>query len=330
MSIRNFQMDFEAVYGTAAADGTQVAIPLTKFTHDRKQNRDKPRIITGTRWAFNETRRTKAECTWSAEMPLYYAKSVYMLALHFGEPVVTTVFTSAKKHTFTPGGSAMLSGTFQWKEVSSANAGEWYQMTGALVTKLSLTTDTDGIPMLKFDGIGKYPTNISAPSTIATLSIESYDHPNNAQFAITKAGAAYAKAQKLEFMSDQGLEGGWTLGSGVGISRVQLGDASGTIKATAFQDDYTGSFMEANDGTGLIASTGLIATWTGTNSIGTGGTPAFVVSGPLPYVDEASNVDTQLDTAEDWSVSLAYSSGIASGWTWAATNMLPDTTYDGH
>lgn len=331
MSIRNVQLGMEAVYGVASADTFQVAMPFTNFTvNGGKISRSKPRIITGTRWAFNETRKTKAEATWEAEMPLYFASSCYLLGLHFGAAVVTTVFVSAKKHTFTPGGSTLLSGTFQYKDVSSQNPGEWYQVTGAVVDTLTLGTDPDGIPMIKASGICKLETNISPPTTIATLAIESYDHPNNAQFAMTKAGSNYAKAQKLEWMSKQGFTPAWTLGSGLGMSRVMLGDAEGTIKATAFQDDYTGSLMETNAGTGLIASTGLIATWTGTDVIGTAGVPSAIITAPLPYTDEVSRPQTDTDTIEDWSVSPAYSSGIASGWTWALTNMLANTIYTGH
>lgn len=331
MSIRKVQLAFESTYGTAAADGNQVAMPFTNFTvNGGKISRSQPRIITGTRWAFNETRKTKSEATWTAEMPLYFAMSCYPLALHFGAATVTTVFTSAKKHTFTPGGNTILSGTFQYMEVSSQNAGEWYQVTGAVADVITLGTSPEGIPMVKFDGICKLETNISAPSTVATLSIEAYDHPNNAQFSLTKAGSTYSKAQKLEWMSKQGYSPAWTLGGGLGMSRVELGDASGTIKATAFQDDYTGSLMETNAGTGLIASTGLIATWTGTDSIGTAGTPLAVITAPLPYTDDVSRPSSDKDTIEDWSVSPAYSSGIASGWTWALTNMLANTIYTGH
>lgn len=330
MSVRKVQMDFEAVYGVAAADGTQVAIPFSSFNVNNKIGRVKPPIKTGTRWKHHESRKTKAEATWTAEMPLYYAKSVYPLALHFGAPAVTTVFTSAKKHTFTPGGNVLLSGTFQYMDVSSQNVGEWYQVTGAVVDTLTLGEDPDGIPTIKFDGICKLETNISAPATIAALAIEAYDHPNNAQFTMTKAGAAYAKAQKLEWMSKQGYLPAWTLGSGLGMSRVMLGDAEGQIKATAFQDDYTGSLMETNAGTGLIASTGLIFTWTGTDVIGTAGVPSAVITAPLPYTDDVSRPNTDTDTIEDWSVSPAYSPGIASGWTWALTNMLADTVYAGH
>src|SRR5690348_16438164 len=126
MAIRKLQMAYEAVYGVLPASGW-VAIPGSKFKPGRKQNRVKPKIITGTRWDFYETRRSNAEASWSLEMPLYYAMTCYPMALHMGAPVTAAVpsATGAFTNTFKPGGSTMLSGTFQYMKVSSQNPGEW-------------------------------------------------------------------------------------------------------------------------------------------------------------------------------------------------------------
>lgn len=331
MSVRNLQLGFEAVYGVACAAPNYTALPGTKFTPGRNQHRVKPKIITGTRWDFFETRRANAEASWTLEMPLYYAMTCYPMALHMGAPVTATVFTSAFSQTFKPGGTTMLSGTFQYRKVNSQNAaGQWYQMTGCEADKLSLKMSATGIPICTFTGFGKYPTAIGAP-TIATLAIEAYIHPDAATQALTKAGAAWTKVETLDLESMQGLAPDWTIQATTSMARIKLGGASGTMKVLAFQDAYSGSLMETNDGSGLIASTGVIVTFTDTVTvIGTAGSPSWTITAPLPYTDAANEKDSADDDEEEATISLAYDPTTTAGWKWVAVNMLPASTFVGH
>jgi FlaG/FlaF family flagellin (archaellin) len=329
MSIRKVQMLPEAVYGTAAV-GTYVALPGTKFSDKHKQNRAKPKIITGSRWDFNETRLTNAEAPCTLEMPLYYAMTCYAMALHCGPPVTAAVggATGAFTNTFTPGLSTILSGTFQYKKVSSQNAGEWYQQTGVAFDKCTVAQNNKGIPTCTFEGYGMTPTNIAAPSESA-LAIEAYVHPNIAQYSVTKGGSAWKKATKLDIMTQQGYQPDWTLGSGVSPSRMKLGGASGTFKGQAFQDDYTGSIMETGDGSGLLGQ--YIITYQGTDAIGTGTptTPRVQVTVPSPYVDTVTAVDTDSDDEESFDVSFGFNAALNSGMKYEFRNTLAASVFVG-
>jgi hypothetical protein len=332
MSVRNLQLGFEAVYGVAAAAAFYTALPGTKFNPNRKQNRIKPKIITGTPWEFYESRRGSAEAAWSLEMPLYYERAAYPMALHFGTPITATVVTTAFTSTFKPG-TAMLSGTFQYRKVNSQNAaGQWYQMTGCEANAMKLSMSSTGIPIVTFEGLGKYPTAISAP-TIANLAIEQYVHPDAATQYIKKANVGWTKVEKLEMDSVRGLAGGWTIQQSTSMSRIQLGGSGGTLKATAFQDAYTGSIMELNDTTGLVPTPGLEIGFIDTvTQIGTTPftNPSLVITAPLPYTDDANEADSDMDDKEDFSISLAYDPTTTAGWKWVFTHMLPASTWTGH
>lgn len=331
MAIREVYMAFEAVYGTAAASN-YVFQRVNDFQPKNMAPLDKIRETSGTTIVLQRPRLKGRQFDFTVKTYGYFDMTVYWLALAFGAATVTTVDTSAKLHTFLAGGSALLSATLKWKQVSSAGI-LWFQATGCKIKSVKCNIQSNGTLMWEFSGHGKYATNISAPTPVTDTTAAYIQPIDMSEQTITHNAIAFVDpVKKFDITVDNGLAPDWSIPAATpsrDFSRLKLGDTVATASVDAFFDVYSGSMTQIED-TGNSAMSQIVFLGKDyTTVIGTGGSPKMTITIPKPYVDAVSQDNTPTDTEEKGTLDFGYDTTLASNISFALENVLANTIYTG-
>ena len=332
MAIREIHFAFELVEGTASASDYKV-IPVRSFKPQNKNPREVPRETTGTTIVMHKTRRKGRHFEFTLEMYSYFDMLAYPLSIHLGYPVHAAVVgaTGAFTQTFKPGGTAIPSATLRWKRVSSTNT-TWFRATGCKIKSMKFLKQANGLPVVQFQGFGKYATTISAPTPVTPTAAQYIQPTDTPQQSLTKGGTNWLLLKKLDVATDNGMAPDWTIQPTQDPARLALGDAKADLSAQGFFDAYAGSLIEGQDGaTGLLGQ--IIATINDTTSpIGTGTptTPRIMFTAPKPFVMEADFTDSQKDDEEDGKIELGYDTTAVSNLLIELRNELAASEFVGH
>jgi len=337
-AIRAVYGGFESVEGTAAAAGVSgvnyTFLRVVKFTPTKPSKLDNPRETTNTTITTQHPRPSTQQFNFTVQTRAYFDDTMFWDAMAYGAPSTGAhpLASGVNDHTFITGGTAPKAATLKWKQVGSQGT-IWWQATGCKVKQSKLMYVANLGLVREFQGFGRYPTNISAP-TVPADTTAAYNQPMSMdQQAITKNSVAWTKVKKFDVTTDNGMAPDWVINNVRTLARLKLGDSTTKADIQAFFDAYTGSLAEVHDSaTSKITGGVILSVVDAATSIGTGTptNPAFAVSIPQAYIDDTSDDDTPTDPEEKSAVLAAYDGTLTADISLVYTNELTTAFFTGH